>query len=296
MARVRYTGGNNKPPTFNTDGKWDPDDFHLFDLDYWRDPEGGAGLGREIGQALGDAGQWIGSIPGRIKNYWQFDPGDNRNLFERYRDGFNVIRGASGALKEVYDATGQSEFAKRYWYIPDRPSQAALGATILQGAGEAIWGIKDWRKNWGGEAAPVTYQGNRANQAAYQYQPTPYVPAAGANLSNSDRLRIQQETLISNRKAQRLAELATAPDWVKQIYAPQLLQAPAQGYPQGGGGGYYQGPAQSLRQAQGNYQAQGYNPYAGRVDPSMRRGPNWERQHHKWVMLNRAARAKAGKG
>ena len=164
----------------------------------------------------------------------------------------------------------------------------AQGALTLWAAGNAALGTKDWRQNWSGQAQPA--------QAAYQPAAAQYYrgAVAGASLSNADRLRIQQETLIANRKAQRLAALATAPSWVQQAYGytpgQQTYQAtPGQQY-QGGGGGFSQAPpAQQLRQAQGYYQATG-NPYAGRVDPAMRRGPNWEREHHRWVMLRRRAR------
>lgn len=273
MGKVRFTGSKNGPPTTepedpNRPDSWD-DPYRFMDFDFW-----------------------LNDRPG---DYFKqgFDPNDNRSISTRLKDAW----GAGLAMTENFKGF------KLPPYMPQNMTGATQGALTLLAAGNVALGTKGWKENWSGQGntypqidyalSPINQPA--ANQAAYQYQPTPYVPAAGANLSNSDRLRIQQENLIANRKAERLASM---PAWMKDMAnTPIYNQAPTQqGYPQGGGGGYYQAApsAQQMYQAQGRYyQPAGNNPYAGRVDPSMRRGPNWERQHHKWVMLNRAARAKA---
>ncbi len=274
MARVRFTGSKKGGPIADSDPGWDPGQFPLFDPDYWRDPAGGQALWKEIKAIPADTANWI-------EDTWYDRRGGGRPFGQRVRDAWDTGMAVTQDLDTGYFPN---------WMHWARMAQPAKGAMIAYGALDTFAsGTAGWRP----QTQAVTYQGNQGNQGgAYQYQPTPYVPAAGANLSNADVLAQKQYAMIAARKAERLASM---PAWMKDMAnTPIYNQAPAQGFPQGGGGGYYQAApsAQQMYQAQGRYYQPAGNPYAGRVDPSMRRGPNWEKQHNKWVQLRRAARLK----
>lgn len=270
--RVRFTG--NKPPPrqpwYNDNQYSEGDPLSLFDPDYWR--QNLPGMSAELRQIPRDAGQWISDT-------WYDRRGGGRSFGQRVRDAWDT----GMAVNQDIPVSSFPNYMQ--W---SRQAAPAQGAMIAYGAIDTfLSGTKNWRPQ---VQATQYNQGNQVAQYNQGPQFTRYNQGAAntSGMSNAEILRQRQLDMIAARQAERLVG---APDWVQRLYS---VQPGAVNYNQVAqyNQGYYQAPRQQLQQAT-NYRqpVMAGNPYAGRVDPSMRRGPDWEKRHNAWVQNIRRARA-----